>query len=432
LGIFVHGRFFCFSLYVSKAEVSYKPLLFLYIKPNLRQYKLSKRKEKYDMSKHLDDYQQTFPEFSEMLCFFEQQHAESQWETCKVSDIRIAPLTKGAPILDDTLSKFAPGVSREAVNDTIANLGLAAKISGVARGKYFPVRNTAYKSLTGRASIQGTTLNRLPREKLASVLNHCLSIYPKYKALVLVRDEKICAFHSGDPKDFSQLPIHELLRATAEGIEDRFPDHEFDGGYTDHLNTLASWRFPKQRDDLLQEYEDMLNVTQKKRIHNLIPGIQFRTSDTGVSSAKVSARLFGSSRPIYIGRVLAVAHRHNKQISEYRDNMQLIFAKFTDAVEKLKKLPGIRLDYPVNVMAAVCEKLKLPVQYGRDAIEMFEMIVNPAEATAHDVYFALQEILFLRQADGCPENILLEMEENIYRSLSMNWKAFDNGTRVKY
>ena len=128
------------------------------------------------MSKHLDDYQQTFPEFSEMLCFFEQQHAESQWETCKVSDIRIAPLTKGSPILDDTLSKFAPGVSREAVNDTIANLGLAAKISGVAGGKYFPVRNTAYKSLTGRASIQGTTLNRLPREKLASVLNHCFCV----------------------------------------------------------------------------------------------------------------------------------------------------------------------------------------------------------------------------------------------------------------
>lgn len=63
--------------------------------------------------------------------------------------------------------KFAPGISKDAIYDTVANLGLAIRVNG----EYYPVRETAYRSLLGRAKISGTALPKLKKQELADVLN---------------------------------------------------------------------------------------------------------------------------------------------------------------------------------------------------------------------------------------------------------------------
>ena len=63
-------------------------------------------------------------------------------------------------------------------------------------GELYPVRMTAYKSLPDRAKIGGTALPKLSRKVLAEVLNECLKLYSA-DALLLIRDEKISAVHSG-------------------------------------------------------------------------------------------------------------------------------------------------------------------------------------------------------------------------------------------
>ena len=203
-------------------------------------------------------------------------------------------------------ASFAPCVSSEAIEDTMQNLGLAMQVGG----EYYPIRTTAYKSLLDRAKISGTALQKLSRKKFAAVLNDCFGLFSS-ETLLLIRDEKVSAAHSGDPTDYSVLPIDELLKTLAAKLDDRFPGSEFEGGYCDHAMTSASWTLPGQKEDLLGTYEKLLISPGKATLAaKLVPGIRFVTSDTGVASAKVSALLMGSQHPIHIGGCVAVDHRH--------------------------------------------------------------------------------------------------------------------------
>ena len=115
-------------------------------------------------------------------------------------------------------SGFDPSVSQEAIADTAANLGLAIRVGG----RYFPLRDTAYKSLLDRAKINGTALPKLARTKLAEVLNSCLELH-KDSALLLIRGEKVSAAHSGDSRDYSILEIDQLLDSLQAKVDERFP-----------------------------------------------------------------------------------------------------------------------------------------------------------------------------------------------------------------
>src|SRR5699024_7789407 len=130
-----------------------------------------------------------------------------------------------SPLFSDTTS-FDPCVSRDAIEDTAENLKLAIKL----RDKFFPLRDTAYKSLLDRAKISGTALPKLSREKLADVLNSCLALH-RDSALLLIRDEKVAAAHSGDAMDYSVLEIDQLLDGLQIKMDERFPGNRFSSGY---------------------------------------------------------------------------------------------------------------------------------------------------------------------------------------------------------
>ena len=89
---------------------------------------------------------------------------------------------------------------------------------------------TAYKSLLDRAKIGGTALPKLSRTDLADVLNACLRLYYA-EALLLLRDEKVAAVHSGDEADYSVLPVDGLLEVLQKKLDERFPGSVFGTGY---------------------------------------------------------------------------------------------------------------------------------------------------------------------------------------------------------
>ena len=140
-----------------------------------------------------------------MLSHHERLSKESVWRRCKVSELHVEPLDLTSALYGN-LSEFVAGTSNEAVSDTAENLGLALRVGG----DLYPIRMTAYKTLLDRAKISGTALPKLKRKELADVLNACLAVHSS-EALLLVRDEKVSATHSGDAKDYSVLPIDELL-----------------------------------------------------------------------------------------------------------------------------------------------------------------------------------------------------------------------------
>ena len=104
-----------------------------------------------------DCYSTTFSTYPSMLSYHEMQSQASLWTRCPVNDLYVEPLDLASALAAE--DGFAPGISKEAVYDTMENLGLAIRVNGA----YYPVRETAYRSLLGRAKIGGTALPKLER-----------------------------------------------------------------------------------------------------------------------------------------------------------------------------------------------------------------------------------------------------------------------------
>ena len=368
----------------------------------------------------LDDFHTTFDDYAEMQVYHARQARESKWARKTVSGLHIEPLDEASPLYTDGKA-FAPNVSQEAVNDTAKNLGLAL----LTENGYLPIRNTAYKSLLDRAKISGSALPKLQKTKLASILNECLALH-KSEALLLVRSEKVAAFHSGDERDYSILPIDELMTAMSEKLNERFPGNIFSQGYADHSLATASWSFPAQRDELLETYDKALVAHGQKHLASkFTPGVRFTTSDVGVAAAAVSAMLTGGQYPIRIGNVVSVHHRRQSKVQDFDSSLDMLFAQFVDTIKKLEGLLDLTLCYPVNAMTLACKKLAMPKAAAMEAIEMFRMAVGETPASAHDVYMAMQEILFILKTGHVPESKLLSVEESIARALTLRWSDYD-------
>ena len=374
-----------------------------------------------------DDFATTFDSYPEMIHFHESLSKGTVWRRCKVKDLHVEPLDASSALCT-TPSAFVPGTSEDAVADTVENLGLALRVGG----DLYPLRTTAYKTLLDRAKISGTALPKLKKAELAAVLNACLAVHSS-DALLLVRDEKVSATHSGDVRDYSVLPIDELLHTLEQKMDARFPGYHFVNGYCDHAYTSGCWTFPSQREDMLGTYAKALQTKGMGTMATkLVPGIRFLTSDTGVASAKVSAMLMGTQHPIHIGSCISVDHRLQRKVEDFDKELDQLFAQFCDSVSKLQTLLEIELQYPVNAMTRICKKFSLPKKEALEAIAMFEISYGGGTVTAHDVFIALQEIPWLMKANKHPEAKLLTVEENMARALSIRWSDFDLAKAVNY
>ena len=374
-----------------------------------------------------DNYATTFDNYPSMLSYHQSLSIGSNWHRCKVKDLHVVPLDPSSSLYGNPAA-FAAGTSADAVEDTVQNLGLAIQVDG----QIYPVRSTAYKTLLDRAKIGGSALPKLSRKELASVLNACLAVHSN-DALLLIREEKVTAAHSGDEKDYSVLPMDELLISLEKKMGERFPGFNFEGGYRDHSFTSGSWTFPAQKEDLLGTYTKTLEAHGKKAMAaRLVPGIRFMTSDTGLASAKVSALLMGTSHPIHIGGCVAVDHRHQKKVTDFETALDQLFAQFCDSVAKLQGLLEVQLEYPINAMTRICKKLSLPKKESLEAIAMYEMAYGGGPATAHDIFMAMQEIPYNLKIQNTPESKMLSVEENMARALTLNWKEYDLATEVVY
>jgi hypothetical protein len=388
-----------------------------------------KRRENCVMSEsYRDKYSIGFHNLADMMDYHATQTRQSQWERADVNSLCVEPLDESAPLYS-SFSSFALCVSDDAVKDTARNLGLAIKMNGA----YYPVRDTAYKSLTDRAKIGGTSLPKLQRESLARAINDCLATQKKARALLLIRDQKVSAVHSGDEKDYSILPIDELMTGLKAKLDERFTGNAFDAGYSDHSLTSAAWSLPDQKDDLLGSYHKTLAAQGKAAlVAKLMPGIRFSTSDTGFASAKVSALLLGMRYPIHIGGMLATEHRDQSKVGDFLNSLDMLFAQFEDSVKRLEMLTTVFLDYPVNAMTAVCKKLAMPKKAALEAVSMFEMAYGGTTATAHDIFMAMQEIMFMLKSEKTSENKMLLLEESMARALTLNWSQYDLAKAVSW
>lgn len=109
----------------------------------------------------------------------------------------------------------------------------------------------------------------------------------------------------------------------------------------------------------------------------------------------------------------------------------MLFAQFGDSVARLTSLLSVPLDHPVNAMTAVCKRLALPKKAALEAISMFEMAVGNDEATAHDVFVAMQEIPFTLKTQGC-RRVSCWRCRRTWPGAHINWRDYDYAKEVKW
>jgi hypothetical protein len=110
----------------------------------------------------------------------------------------------------------------------------------------------------------------------------------------------------------------------------------------------------------------------------------------------------------------------------------MLFAQFNDSIKQLEHLMTVYLDYPVNAMISVCKKLSMPKSAALEAVGMFEASYGGGPATAHDVFMAMQEIMFILKTSGMSEGKMLAVEENMARALTLKWGDHDFAKAVSW
>lgn len=165
------------------------------------------------------------------------------------------------------------------------------------------------------------------------MLNSCLALHNKSGALLLIRDEKVAAAHSGDSRDYSILEIDQLLEGLRDKMDARFPDNRFLGGYSDHAITSASWSLPMQKEDLLGAYEKMLESMGKKATASRL---------TPVSASPPPIPAWHLQRwplcwsvwsiPSTSAASWPVEHRRQSKIPDFIESLDQLFAQYGDSI----------------------------------------------------------------------------------------------------
>ena len=401
---------------------------------------------------NLDAFEKTFSSYEEMCEFHRIEADASEWRKAKIGELFAFPLTE-EPDTGIVVNGVVcdPTVSPESLVDTTKNtrIGLKATLLPVFEGEglfrnvvaeerevCFPVRDSAMKSIFERAKISGYSLSKLSPSDLCFVLNRCFELYHQAETLVLIRDEKITACHSGEKNCYSVLRIDELLNTLLEGLEEKFGQVSFVSGYTSHSFTRAEFKLVSAQKALLGNYSNKLkSVGYTNCADNLVPAIQFSTSDTGNSCARCTACLEGNGTKINIGSTLEVEHKGKASVVGFGSKVEQLFSQFEKSVLKLQKLLDIQISHPISCMERVCKALKLPKKASLEAIQMFEFANGDEPCTAHDIYIAMQEIPFLYRTSGdskVSEFALFNCEENVARALSIDWDKYDIMRRIEW
>ena len=369
-----------------------------------------------------DGFIQTFGqgEQTSFLTFLGERDANKDWKKEKSKRIKFEALEKGSPRAMQLLEYYRNSGCEMIFTDTMENTRLLM----IANDCSYPVRNCAIKSILDRGRIGGNALKEVSKTVFADILNKVYRV-ANGDALILYADGKVSALLSGDEKDYSILQTQSLFEETVLFLDEEYEDVEFVCGAYDHAGVTAVWKIVNNT-TLLKVYQEMLVGLGRSTV-GLSPALRLSTSDVGQKSVTLFPMLFwnGGTRSLMLGNPLRLQHRWGNGIDEYRANLKSIYAKYNQAIKGLSSLLAIHLNYPLNAMAGVMVKLKLPKKTIYSVLDLFKNKYGKGPTSAHDCYFGISEAIFMLQANGGSASSVATLEETIARAITYNWTDFD-------
>lgn len=368
-----------------------------------------------------DNYRGVFCNQEEFLECLNRIGKNSFWERRKSKNLRLAAITEGSEMEKEMRKQYADdGLDEDIITDTIINTGLLLKV----RNRYYPVRACAIKTILDRAGVKGPGLKRVEKSVYARILNDCLKV-AKGEALLRISEGKVSAVLGGDCHDYAVIDMEQIFLHSVEYLQNNFKGCKYLGGFYEHDMASAIWELSGE-DELLDAYKEELCLMGKS-VEEMKPMVRITTSDTGAGGANIFPMLVvgNENTSISLGEPLRLGHRNGTKISEFDDQLKMLYGKYQLATGNLIKLLKIDIQNPVNCMKGVMDKLGIPKKYGAEAVELFKAQYGEDPCSAHDIYYGISEILYMLTCEGEDGSRIARMEETIARALSVNWKEFD-------
>ena len=368
-----------------------------------------------------DSYRGVFCNQEEFLSCLKRIGENSYWDRKKVKSLRLVAMTEDSQMAKDMKEQYAnEGLDTEIIADTIINTGLLLKV----KNQYFPVRDCAIKSILDRAGIKGPGLKKVEKNVYARILNDCLKV-AKGEALLRISEGKVSAVLGGDCHDYAVLDMEQIFLHSVEYLNNHFKGCKYLGGFYEHDMASALWELSGEN-EILKAYKKEL-MLHGKSMEDMKPMVRITTSDTGAGGANIYPMLVAGKENtmINMGEPLRLGHRNGTKIAEFDEQLKMLCGKYQLATGNLIKLLQIDIQYPINCMKGVMDRLGIARKYAAEAVELFKAQYGEDSCTAHDIYYGISEILYMLQCEGAEGSRITKMEESIARALSINWEAYD-------
>lgn len=376
-----------------------------------------------DIMTYADGFQQSFAQEPAFLDFLQRIQERSRWDRHKANALQVIALDQGDPLTQTLRRQYAYDGREGVIDDTMEHTRLLLK----AQDELMPIRSCAIKTILDRARINGYALSKLSKPHLAQILNYCLQIAGG-NALLWYSDGKVSAVHGGDACDYAVLEIPALFDHTVQYLEEHYPGYTFAGGTFDHSMVTALWELTGQ-DALVDTYREALDRhgLLRDEEESIRPAIRLATSNTGISGANLYPMLFVGSAPkcIPLGSPIKEKHQLPADLDQFDRNLVQLFAQYDAGLQALSALLDIELAYPANVMQRVMKEVGAPKRLAVEVVEQYRAQIGENPDTAHGVYCAMMEVLFVLQRDGAAGAKIAMMEENLARALHLKWSSYD-------
>lgn len=350
-----------------------------------------------------DNYTQDFKDLTQFFKFIGEVESKTAWSTAPVGVLRFTDLERP---LDEVLELAEDYLCDATVLcDTMKNSKLVLSTGE----KYIPMRSTAIRSAYERVKIGGSALSRLCKSKLADILSDCAKVASGNARILTVADKVSAVLGS----DYVILPIPEVFKAS-EAYLSQFENAKFLEGYFCHDYTTGLWELPSISGEALIRYKDALIKLGEEYVE-LIPVLRVVTSNTGVSGANLypSIRRLNQSVNMRLCPEIKLNHKGEASIEKFIENLNGVFNRLTDSMDRLTKLAETEVQHPINVMTGIYKRIGAPKRYAVQVIEKYRELLEDEPYSAHKLYFDMFDIVQYMKAnpkekDLCGKEIQLE------------------------
>ena len=372
---------------------------------------------------YADGFYTQFAEEGDLMEFLRNRMHHCKWLRKPTKALRLVPME------DEKVKKAYAGLPQyeELLSDTKNHTQLMLKVPGTDfPGEYLPVRDCAIHTILSRAGVKGDGLKRLDRKRYARIVNMCLQT-AKGLSLIRLSDGKVAAVHGGDVTDYKILNMEQIFQETIFYLYKNYPGTKYieSSGSYDHSSATAMWEL-LGNPELVDAYQSALKQYGIKR-QVYAPALRLSTSDVAAKSVTISQMLLcdSNNQVINLGDPIRISHSGEANIEYFKKQLDQIYPRYKQAIENLEKLLEIPIVHPVNTMIGLINKLDIGKKIGSEAVDLFVAQNGEVPTNAHEIYYALNEVLFFAACRGSGNAQLLRLEERLMRMLKYDWSEFD-------